>query len=162
MNESCPTYEWVMSHIWMSHIPHMNESCPTHEWVMSHIWMSHVPHMNESCPTHEWVMSYTYEWVTSHRMNVSLHTHQCVISYMNVSRSRHALMSTPVCSCHITRTLKHECVKSQRPHIHAQIWLYHINMSHQTHQCVTSSENTPHYAHICAWCGAFSFDVTHS
>jgi hypothetical protein len=25
MNESCPTYEWVMSHIWMSHVPHMNE-----------------------------------------------------------------------------------------------------------------------------------------
>ena len=71
MNESCPTYEWVMSHIQMSHIPHlfvaegkhrhilsrMNESCP--------LWMSHVPqiigtngklrprvsHMNESCPT---------------------------------------------------------------------------------------------------------------
>jgi len=73
MNESCHTYEWVMSHIWMSHVPHtnksslpviftcvshvahMNESCPhvneschTYEWVMSHIWMSHVPHTNES------------------------------------------------------------------------------------------------------------------
>jgi len=26
------------------------ESCPTHEWVMPHILMSHVPHINESCP----------------------------------------------------------------------------------------------------------------
>jgi len=26
MNESCHTYEWVMSHIWMSHVTHMNES----------------------------------------------------------------------------------------------------------------------------------------
>ena len=34
--ESCRTQEWVMSHIWISH-------------VMSHIWMSHV--------THGWVMS---------------------------------------------------------------------------------------------------------
>jgi len=25
-----------------SHITHMNDSCHTHEWVMSHIWMSHV------------------------------------------------------------------------------------------------------------------------
>jgi len=72
MNESCHTYEWVISyewvtsHIWMSHathkrmshVTHMNESCHTYEWVMSHIWMSHathkrmghVTHMNESCP----------------------------------------------------------------------------------------------------------------
>jgi len=43
-------YEWVMSHIWMSHVTHMNgschESCHTCEWVMSHMWMSHVTHMN--------------------------------------------------------------------------------------------------------------------
>ena len=37
INESCHTYEWVMSHIWMSHVTHMNESCHTYEWVMSHI-----------------------------------------------------------------------------------------------------------------------------
>jgi len=84
MNESCPTYEWVVSHIWMSHVPHMNESCPTYEWVMSHTLMSHVGHMeksmNESCLTYKSVMSRicrtrmshvshikkwcdTYEWV---------------------------------------------------------------------------------------------------
>ena len=33
----------------------INESCRI---KMSHIWMSHVPHMNESCRTYEWVMSY--------------------------------------------------------------------------------------------------------
>jgi len=43
---SCQTYEWVMSHTWMSHVPHMNK-------VISHIWMSHVTHTNESCPTYE-------------------------------------------------------------------------------------------------------------
>ena len=52
------TYEWVMSHIWMSHVTHMNESCHTHmneschtcEWVMSHIWMSHA--LTSSIRTH--------------------------------------------------------------------------------------------------------------
>ena len=29
MNESCHTYEWVMSHIWMSHVTHTNKSCHT-------------------------------------------------------------------------------------------------------------------------------------
>ena len=55
MNESCHTYEWVMSHIWMSHVTHMNESRHTYEWVTSHIWMRHVTHMNEACHTYEWV-----------------------------------------------------------------------------------------------------------
>jgi len=30
MNESCHTYEWVMSHWWMNHVTLMNESCHTH------------------------------------------------------------------------------------------------------------------------------------
>jgi len=33
-----------MSH-WRRHIPHTNGSCRTCEWVMSHVWMSHVPRM---------------------------------------------------------------------------------------------------------------------
>jgi len=75
VNESCLTYEWVMSHTWMSQSCHMygwvtlpvsqesahgpqkiytmNESCHAYEWVTSHIWMSlwmsHVTHMNASC-----------------------------------------------------------------------------------------------------------------
>ena len=51
--ESCHAYEWVMSHIWMSHVPHVNESCQKCEWVMSHTWRSHVTYMNESCHTYE-------------------------------------------------------------------------------------------------------------
>jgi len=31
-----------MSHVQVSHATHMNESCNTYERVMSHIWMSHV------------------------------------------------------------------------------------------------------------------------
>ena len=46
------TYEWVMSHISMSHVTHINESCHTYQWVMSHVWMSPVTHINESCHTY--------------------------------------------------------------------------------------------------------------
>jgi len=80
MNESCRTYEHIMSHRRMSHVAHMCESCHTYKWAMSHTWMSHVAHTNTSCPTDEWVKSqvwmshvpYTnnsyprYEWVMSH------------------------------------------------------------------------------------------------
>jgi len=37
-----------MSHIFMSYGTKV-KSCHTYEWVMSHIWLSHVTHMNESC-----------------------------------------------------------------------------------------------------------------
>jgi len=36
-DSSCHTYEWVMSHIWVSHVTHMSESCHTYEWFTSHI-----------------------------------------------------------------------------------------------------------------------------
>jgi len=60
--------EWVMAHIWMSHVTCMNESCHTcqfnvcrgiiiyhssmNEWY--HIWMSHIcAYMNKTCHTDE-------------------------------------------------------------------------------------------------------------
>ena len=61
-NESWHIYEWVIPHMWMSHVTHMSESCHIYEWVMSHIWMSHVTHMNESFHICEWVMSHI--WVS--------------------------------------------------------------------------------------------------
>jgi len=61
-NESDHTYESVLSHIWMSHVPLMIVSRHTYsthinERIMSHRWMSHVTHINESCHTYEWVTS---------------------------------------------------------------------------------------------------------
>ena len=67
MNESWHTYEWVMSHIRMSHVTPWiihahnrvvncvanlsNESRHTYKWVMAHTWMSHVTPTNESRQT---------------------------------------------------------------------------------------------------------------
>jgi len=59
MNDSCHTYEWIMTNIWMRHVSNLNESCHTYEWVMSHIWMSHGTHMNEICCTDGWVTSHS-------------------------------------------------------------------------------------------------------
>jgi len=88
MNESCPTYEWLMSHIWVSHATHMNESCCTYEW-MSHVprsksrsrrsnstpktgqhicsqRTSHTTHTNQSCYTYEWVMPHIWMCHVAH------------------------------------------------------------------------------------------------
>jgi len=39
---TCYAQEWVMSHMWMSHVAHVNESCRSCEWVISQMWMSQV------------------------------------------------------------------------------------------------------------------------
>jgi len=104
-NESCHTYEWVMSHIWMSHVTQVNESCHTCEWVMSHIWMSHVTHMNESCHiwkegtsplnVREWGMSHMHEsCYVAVRANVCLEIHEMyhvkwVMSHISMSHATH-------------------------------------------------------------------------
>jgi len=49
--QSCHTYEWIMSHIWMGHVT-------AHESFLAHIWMRHVTHMNASWCTYEWVMAH--------------------------------------------------------------------------------------------------------
>jgi len=49
---SCPwhhsTHEWVMLHVWTSHVTRMDESCHTYECVVSHVWISHITCMHES------------------------------------------------------------------------------------------------------------------
>ena len=129
MNESGHTYEWVISHIWMSHVTHMNESCHTYEWVRSHIWMSHVTHMNEACHTYEWVMSHiwmshvthmkeschTYEWVII--MNESYHIWMGRVTHMKeLCHTYERVMSRINESCHT-----YERVMS---HMHL-MWLVH-------------------------------------
>jgi len=78
MNESCHTYEWVMPHIWMSHVTHINKSCHTYEWVMSHIWMSHVTHINEAyhIDVNESCDVYVSESIHTHTNATRLHLQQ--------------------------------------------------------------------------------------
>ena len=115
LGESCLTYEWVMSHVWMSHVSYMNESCLTYEWVMSHIWVSHVYFFNSSRPIHRWVVSHLWMGHVTHArygteaqlqtqtkyqiwihictrdmtrdMNSYAHSHSCSYSYLTFSFS---------------------------------------------------------------------------
>jgi len=128
------TYEWVMSHIWMSHVTHMNELCHTYEWVMSHVCMSHVTsafskrpspanklytrirhatHMNESCHKYQWVMAHLWMSHFKH-MNESCHTYEWVnadtwisqVAHTNESRTRmsHVTHTNESCHTHLFKT----------------------------------------------------------
>ena len=88
------SYEWVMSHVWTSHVTHMKESCHTYEGVTSHMLISHVSRMNELCHTYESVMSHIW---TSHVANAkqSCHTYERVMSHMLIIRVTNMHESTP-------------------------------------------------------------------
>jgi len=74
VNESCHTYEWVMSHIWMRHVTHTNESCHSYGWVMLHIRMSHATHTNASCHADMlWTSHVNYT-------NESYYIYECVMT----------------------------------------------------------------------------------
>jgi len=88
MNESCHTYEWVMSH--------------TYEWVMSHIWMSHVTHMNESCLTHMNESCHTYEWVMATRRCCC---HSITVCVCESCHTYEWVMATRRCCCHSSTVL---------------------------------------------------------
>jgi len=94
MNESCHTYEWVMSRIWMSHVTHMNESWHTYEWIMPHIWMSHVADVNES--SHIWMRDVTYGY--SRFQSWCSRLLRCVIE----SRHTHEWVMSHAWKCHVT------------------------------------------------------------
>jgi len=140
---SCHTYEWVMSHIWMSHVTHMNESC--------HIWMSHVTHMNESRHAYEWAMSHmnqschTYEWVMSH-IWMSHVTYEWVISHTWMShisalKKNSCHTDAWVMSCMNETRYKWEWVMSrinESNPTYVLMWL--INNSHfgESYQCLST------------------------
>ena len=64
MNESCHTYQWVMSHTWMSHVAHMNESCHTNGSVTSH--GNTLQYTATHCNTLQHTATHYNEWVNSH------------------------------------------------------------------------------------------------
>jgi len=100
------TCEWVVSHMWMSHFTHVNESCHTYERVMSCVFR----HVNESCYTCKWVVSQMWMSHVTH-MNVSCHAYsdmsepcrvlQCVAVCCSV------MQCVAVCCSVMSRVFRH-------------------------------------------------------
>ena len=91
--QTCRAWEWVMAHMWVSHVAHVNESCRTCEWVMSHMWMGHVAHVNESCRTCDWVMSHIWMGHVTH-VDEACHTCEWVMSHMWLRHVTHVIESS--------------------------------------------------------------------
>jgi len=152
-----------MSHIWMSHLAHMNESCRTYEWVMSYVTRtneSRLTHVNASWmseeglkpkgnahASYEWVMSHmcacvmygsclTYQWVMSHiwmshvtHINGSCHTYEWIMSHM--------------CAC----VMNGSCLTRVKFSWMNSIWHTWKCLSH-THECVMASVGPVACVHV--------------
>ena len=149
MNQSCHTYDWVMSQTYISHVTHINESCETYQWVMSHISMScnsfilSETWLIRSCngwhdSFNEWVMSQshvihcTYEWVISQismshvtHINESCYTYQWVMSHIRMSHvsDKHASVQ-----CIHAHAYTHTHILTHTTHIR-----FSTNLHHRTH-----------------------------
>jgi len=140
-----------MLHIWMSHVSPLNESCLTYEWVVSHAWLSHVTHMNESFHTYEWVQMnescHRYEWGMSHLgishvawacMNELWHTDEWIMSQiwmphvtdMNESCLRYEWVMSHLCMSRVT----HECPTGTFWWLVHMQDVMHMNESFHTHK----------------------------
>jgi len=68
--------EWVLSHVWMSHISHVKESCQTFAGVMSRTWVDPVTN-----PDREWLegllVVYTYIY-----MHIYIYTYVYMYVYI--------------------------------------------------------------------------------
>ena len=149
------SYEWVMSHIWVSHITHlahMYESC----LHMSHIdmsccvqWTSHVTHRNVSClhRSHELYESRTI-WVTIHTQEYGgdIMLHMSHVHMSNVHMSHELYESRMICtiSIWVTNYISHET-------FWRVWWRCHVTHESRTHEsrmiCVIPIWDTNYMSH---------------
>jgi len=95
----------------MSHVTHMNESYRTYEWVMSHIWTSHVTDLDSLRHSRVKAERFVYKcnvvvyglwhstYCTSHvtHMNGSYYTYEWVMSHIWMSHVTHTNESCHIC-----------------------------------------------------------------
>jgi len=163
MNESYHSYEWVMSHIWMSHHTNVIVLCCTYEWAMAYICTGALyvlsPHDNIRPGTHLNKSYIQMIYVTLIRMrlqhtttlvlvlrhatrlyaNESYHIREYVTSHKFVSLGTQLRMEALAClneSCH-----KYLYVRHTYEWVMSHTWMNpdtHMSESCHTCECVTS------------------------
>ena len=106
---------------------HMNESWQTYEWVMSHAWMSQVTHMNESCHTYEWVVTDDFIWMGHGRLihrNTSEFLHRNSVCHRMTHIQEFLCMSLRISICRISYgTLLNESTVEWLIHRNSFVWV---------------------------------------
>ena len=142
MRESSHAYEWVMSHMCMSHVAHTSHL--TYDWVCK---MRHVTHVIES-----WARV-TCKWVTAHT-RTSHDTHMTQLSIMsNMWLCRVTCMHESCHTCSFSHTLKswHTWLT----------FLCRIFMTWLIHMCDTNPSHVWHDSFTCVTWLLHTCDIAH-
>jgi len=133
-NESCYTYESVMSHISATKCKVLGG----YGWVTSHLWISHVSPENESCHDswHTWMSHVTRRNESFHRMSHVILT--CDMTHSYVCHTWHdSFIWVPRVTWLIRMCAIYDMTHSYVCHdevCHTSEWVMaHIWMSHATH-----------------------------
>ena len=122
---------------------HVNESCHTYDWVMSHIWMRHVTHMNESC--HTWYatfardMAHSYVW---HDLFICITQHKSFMCVVWILSERWCLRPPRTCVYFITN-VGHDSFICVTWHDSFICLIHMCDMIHWYHQLIR-------IIHVCA------------
>jgi len=115
MNESCLTYEWVMSHVWMRHVSHMNidtlywHVIVWHDSLICVTWLIHMWDMTHSCVWHDSLMcvaSFFINAQTAIRFSRQSTSHTCDMTHLYVWHD------SPICVNWLTHMcdMTHSCM----------------------------------------------------
>jgi len=148
-NVSCRTYEWVMLHMWVSHVAHMDESSRSwriraYEYVVqcvkSHIWMGNVVHVNESLQAYGWVRSHAWMHPIMCQVthtNESCHTREWIMA--NIWMSQVTLVNAWYNASYHIYWMNHVT------HVN-ESWQTYMDASSHTYECIISHMDTCVYA----------------
>ena len=156
MNESCHTYEWVTSHISMSHETHMHAS---------HIWMSHVSYVrsdmthsyvrHDACICVSWLidmcdMTHSYVWHDSF-IRAAWRVHMCDMTHS------HVWQDTFKCLTHTFE--QNSCARDSVTHVSPvwrdlfirTTWLIHMCDVTHLHMCTSETRGRNRPCRRAAW-----------
>jgi len=156
INESCHTYEWAKSHIWMSHITHANGTCQMYQWVMWHISKSHVTRINESSHTYQWLMSHIWKSQVTYMSESRTHINGPLDTLMSRVTRMNEWMNHVI---HIKESMSHAPHMSEsRTHINAPLETLMSHISYgwvnepcDSYQWVASFVWRSHVTHSYEW-----------
>jgi len=181
MNDSCCTYEWFISHIFMNHVTYMIQSWHTYEWVMSHIWMSHANlvclhmwHDSFACVTYSFIrvtcLILLVTWLIHMSHDSSLHVIICVTWLIHMCNMTHSYMwhDSFICvtrlihTCDVTHSyIRHDFGITREPRQWLRAtWL--IDMGDMTRSTVCKDYSYVWYhLFMCVTCLIYTCNMTH-
>ena len=163
MNESCHTYEWAMSHTWMSHVTHINRFWACHAYRYTAAWQGQqstamycniLQHPAAPCNTLQ--RTATHYNALQHTLQL---THHVFIYVTWLSMRNHSSLASSAKHCNILKHTTTYCNTLQHNIAHAR--LSHICNMTQHMKTQLSDKPSKELQHTATYCNTLQHAATH-